>query len=365
METLTTMNGRAEKKIRRGYGRHSEMEREKQRTKWEEGVRQWKTLIQNMTAVKKMKEVLEEKRKVKKENTKNTQHDEWFGDKLNISKEWPKKTKENTVRIYGHNVNGVSCAQNYSEWEIMLEHLNDRQIDIACLTEINLDIEKSDVKFALYEKAKRLDKGMNITLTASKDGKHDRINKRGGIITMTRGNWSGRIINSGSEKMGRWTYVTLQGKKNRKLTIYTIYRACNQKHQEGTCTIYMQQEQELIKAGRKDTDPREAILADLTMQIQKDTQKDHDIIVIGDVNEDLYNNKRIEQFLADNNLYNVIKEKHKGNGPATYDRGTKCLDLVAATNTIDPEAIQKCGYFPFYEGILSDHRASYIDIRAD
>ena len=29
---------------------------------------------------------------------------------------------------------------------------------------------------------------------------------------MTRGNWLGQIVKSGGEKLGRWTYITMQGK---------------------------------------------------------------------------------------------------------------------------------------------------------
>ena len=57
-----------------------------------------------------------------------------------------------------------------------------------------------------------------------------------------------------------------------------------------------------------------------------------------------------------------MKERHPGPGPATYDRGSKCIDMIAITNTIHPSAIKRCGYLPFYKGIFSDHRGMYMDI---
>ena len=64
-------------------------------------------------------------------------------------------------------------------------------------------------------------------------------------------------------------------------------------------------------------------------------------------------------------VYNVIQQLHHKEGPVTYDQGSKCIDLVAASKTIAPESIVRCGYLPFYEGIFTDHRGLYIDIRVE
>ena len=87
--------------------------------------------------------------------------------------------------------------------------------------------------------------------------------------------------------------------------------------------------------------------------------------MIGDTNDDVYKSERIELFLQDNEMYNAISEIHEGPGPATYDRGTKCLDFVAVSKSIAPLAITRCGYLLFYHGIFSDHRGVYIDIKTE
>ena len=51
--------------------------------------------------------------------------------------------------------------------------------------------------------------------------------------------------------------------------------------------------------------------------------------------------------------------------PSTYDRGHKCLDIIAMSNTIDNRAIIKCGIMPFYHGMPSDHRSFYVDFDID
>ena len=48
-------------------------------------------------------------------------------------------------------------------------------------------------------------------------------------------------------------------------------------------------------------------------------------------------------------MYNAIEKVHVGQLPATYDRGTKCIDIVAVSNSISPDSIVRCGYLPFYK----------------
>ena len=46
----------------------------------------------------------------------------------------------------------------------------------------------------------------------------------------------------------------------------------------------------------------------MTEFIQKSKNSGHDIIVLGDTNNEVYDSPRIEKFLQTNDLYNVIRE---------------------------------------------------------
>ena len=202
-----TNNGREEERIRR----------------WINNTEEWKKIIKQDKLVQAMKKREEERRIKKLSQQKPIGFNEWFGDEMTTSNSWPKKNKNGTIRIYAQNVNGVSYADNYSEWQIILETLNKQQVDVACLTEINLDVKKPIVRYTLTENTKKLDKNSHLIMTGSKTTINNRIAKRGGVLTWTRGNWSGRIIDSGNDSLCRWTYITMAGKNNRKLTIYTLY----------------------------------------------------------------------------------------------------------------------------------------------
>jgi hypothetical protein len=49
----------------------------------------------------------------------------------------------------------------------------------------------------------------------------------GGTLTAVCGNWISRIIQKGKDPygFGRWSYVTLRGRSDKKITIITAYNA--------------------------------------------------------------------------------------------------------------------------------------------
>ena len=243
-----TKQSRTRKRSRRKRDNKMEEERIK---RWKDNAEEWVRNLNTNSNIKIIKSAQKEKA-----DAKLTKLDEekkkWYGDVLKNSKLWPKQTNENIIRIYSQNVNGISKSSDYNEWEIILEHLQNFQVDIACLSEINLDLNKARVKYKLNEKARILDKTCSLVMTASKYSTSDNENKRGGILSMVRGHWSGREIEKGADKLGRWTFTTLSGKANRKVTIIAMYRVCDQRsHGDGGCTIFMQQETRTDVTSRK------------------------------------------------------------------------------------------------------------------
>ena len=70
--------------------------------------------------------------------------------------------------------------------------------------------------------------------------------KPGVTAMMWDGNWSSRIIEHGQDphKLGRWTYIIINGRNSSKLYIITLYRCCKgqKANTAGLSTSYMQQE---------------------------------------------------------------------------------------------------------------------------
>lgn len=91
---------------------------------------------------------------------------------------------------------------------------------------------------------------------------------------------------------------------------------------------------------------------------------------MGDFNDNLnIVGGQVNTMLHDCNLCNVCKYRH-GNVdklPATYHRGTKCLDMIAITDdpSIQKQCIVRAGYLPFYHHFCTDHRMVYCNINTD
>jgi hypothetical protein len=88
---------------------------------------------------------------------------------------------------------------------------------------------------------------------------------------------------------------------------------------------------------------------------------------MGDFNEDCaLSGNQIDNMLHECCLINVMNLHHGADFvmPNTYDRGKKCIDLIAITDnpSINMDMISKAGFMPFYHEFCSDHRALYCDI---
>ena len=236
---------------------------------------------------------------------------------------------------------------------------------VACFGEANLDLKKPVVMEQLYTRLKKIDPHAKLTKSISASKFSETHFKMGGTIMLTRGNWSGHIQKQGSDKLGRWSFQTMEGKDGKKITIINVYRVCKKNNNSGNCTIRSQQETDLLEETGKHLDPREQILIDLNKSITDLHSKGHLVILYGDMNDDIQTSNRISTFLMKSNMKNILRRKHEGELPRTYDRGQNCLDLMAVSNGMCDQAIIRCGYLPFYEGIASDHRAMYIDVSTD
>ena len=102
------------------------------------------------------------------------------------------------------------------------------QTDIYSLNEINLDTRNNIVQHTLQQRAKQLDKTINIKMQSSKQSPRIResVFKPRGTMINTRGYWAGRIINLKNDPtvdtLGRWTLIHLKGKGNTIISIFSF-----------------------------------------------------------------------------------------------------------------------------------------------
>ena len=80
------------------------------------------------------------------------------------------------------------------------------QIDVSCLSETNLDSLNYNVKEILEDCAgKQFEKKVKLTISSSAV-KAQNYYKPGGTMTMTVGNYAGRVFKQGTDALRRWSY---------------------------------------------------------------------------------------------------------------------------------------------------------------
>ena len=168
----------------------------------------------------------------------------------------------------------------------------------------------------------------------------------------TRGHWTGRLMNIkhtyAGDPLGRWTVIHMKGKGDTIVSIFSIYGVCN--NIDGSNTAYVQQQNDLYDKHKQILDPRMQIIKDIQPVLAQLVEKGHKIIVDADINDDAgceFDN-RWNSMMQELGLRNIIQSQHH-NKPlqSTYDRGKRCLDVIAVSGNIESKHILKCGILPF------------------
>eukprot|EP00957_Ditylum_brightwellii_P051109 3875079-Ditylum_brightwellii.AAC.2 len=173
--------------------------------------------------------------------------------------------------------------------------------------------------------------------------------------------WAGHTCSTGEDPLGRWSWITLQGKQKRLVTFLTAYQVCdNNLANKGPSTCWMQQWGGLKKKGVTKLNPRQQFLTDLFALIEELQGNNHEIVLLLDANKDILDNGQFTKFFKDNDLVDAYHHLHPQSNPATYLRGHKRLDYMLLTPGLTP-ALRSIGYLPFHTGIFLDHCALYAD----
>jgi hypothetical protein len=217
----------------------------------------------------------------------------------------------------------------------------------------------------LYKTMKSHDHHMQLSTSCSNQLLHSE-KKMGGTMMLLDGRWAGRKLLQSSDAKGRWSSITLVGRCSRKVTLISAYRVCHQKGGVGS-TIFHQQQIDFESEGQKNVDLRKCFCQDLTCTIRQLHSDNHIVVLMGDFNDDLnIYGGQINTMLRDCGLANAVNQVYGSDIqlPHTYNRGSKCLDLIAITDDISvpKHSIKSAGYLPFYHQFCSDHRLVFCDI---
>ena len=131
---------------------------------------------------------------------------------------------------------------------------------------------------------------------------------------------SSRMVDNDSDKWGRWTYQTYQGKGNVRVSVFSIYQVVDSRSAlQGHNTVASQQQALLEEASDPIADPRRAFCRDLQATVKALQTKGHDV-------------SGITELATECNLVDVMAALHSAlPQPTTYMRGRKRIDYILAS----------------------------------
>ena len=202
---------------------------------------------------------------------------------------WGKKN--NIIRIGVINIHGIPKSHSHPKNINIKENIDNYNFDYIGLTETNCYWPLASPNDAWHERTRSWWKQSKSKVTYYKHPATPLLHQPGGVISVALKGITNTAISSGKDlHMGRWSWITVWGKHQVKTTLITVYWPC--KNSKGTNTVYSQQLR-YLSALQIEVCPRQLWLDDLTNLIQSKTKEGHQIILLGDFNEDVKSAKII------------------------------------------------------------------------
>jgi hypothetical protein len=285
-----------------------------------------------------------------------------FGDKL-IEKD------SKDVRIYFQNINSIQ-PRNSEKLKDIIKYLKEHQINICGLAEPCAN--STNKKTINLLKTTTYNYYTRGTISLSKNNNPSaNAYQPGGSALLADEIWSSKKIEDIQDHRhwGRFVGSTYRIEKDINLVVMSCYRCVRQSQDSvGAKTSLRFQKNEIQKLGIQST-VRKLCLNDITETINKYKEKyvnqTHFIIMI-DANESLTEDaSQIAKFIETNDLIDPTHYLHKIHCPLdTHERSHsgRCIDFIFISNGLKSK-VKASGYLPFYEGLQSDHRGIFLDLK--
>ncbi|KAI2506424.1 hypothetical protein MHU86_8050 [Fragilaria crotonensis] len=264
------------------------------------------------------------------------------------------------TRVYIQNVNGLSIDRRGGQLNDICEVIRETQADIFCGQEHNLDVTQMRIRSILYDTVRQhWDRTRFIAgTTPIPFATHY---KPGGTFLLTIGNVSGRIVNQVQDRWGRWVIQEFSGRAGIKLIIVSAYQPVDRRGHEGNLTVASQHRSLLLQTQDALNNPRSAFRRDLLETLRTYKKAGSDILLVGDFNEPFGSDHDGLSFIAaELQLVNLGNYRHSSKVPATYARGSRCLDYALGSARVR-DALISMGYESFNARLSSDHRGYFLD----
>ena len=275
-----------------------------------------------------------------------------FGDKL-------QHKSQNQIRITTLNLNTFPIDyRDESKQDALKYELTNINPDILGMTELNYNWNNLESKDQLHQQTRGWWKNKSIQRAWMKTASLSK-SQVGGTATLLLEDMTSYRKSGGSDnsKMGRWSWITITDPQGDiTTTIITLYRP---NHNLGEFTVYTQQKERLRITQPKHTeiDVYAHYINDLDALLTSLEESQHQIIVMGDFNEDTSKRQKLGRLMEKHHLYNPIAERH-GSPTTTHIYGERPIEAIFISEKMTIErGGHKTGNL-----LASDHKAVWIDI---
>lgn len=275
------------------------------------------------------------------------------------------------TRMYFVNINGMRYGAQGGEYSEMCATTLTNHIDIMGIAETHFDTTSHALRRVCHDATRRVFRHSKLVMSSSSRS-YDSYNKRGGTLLLSQGNVVGRIHSTSSDRMGRWCTTTYAGKNRRMITVISAYQVCKSNpvrdtsvfHRTKNYSAVTQQYSMMVEEGLPlSRHPRAQFHRDLAELITDLRKKQHDILLMGDFNEELHEDPdSMARLQRIGGLVDLMNHKIGTNDFSTYIRGTKRLDYVLCS----PRLLDCChtaGYDSIGYRYDGDHRGFYMDFQ--
>ena len=289
----------------------------------------------------------------------------FIGDEINDDEK-----DENHFRIYFANANGFTLSENGGDYAEFLLEMQKLQADTWGVAETNIDSTKSAVKNIIHDTTRKHFEFSKTTIGSSNIPARKRYYKPGGTLMGSQGSITARIIDQGSDSLGRWSFQLMNCKNNKKLLVVAAYQVCKQAitytDNDGNTTVRSytasaQQSSMLLVQGRRES-PREAFIMDLGEFIQRYQDQQCEILLLGDFNESMSDSgEGISALGSQCNLVDVMQQQIGHSDFGTHVTGSERIDFILASERV-ADAVRYACYEPFKFRGSGDHRGMILDL---